>query len=46
MVYVIVKKDHIHLSIERFDSEQDALNFIEKVEKDLRMRCELIHEER
>ena len=44
MVYVIVKKDHITISIERFDLEQDALNFIEKVEKDLRMRCELVYE--
>ena len=46
MIFVIVTRDHQQVRIERFFNENDALEFIEMVETDPEVRCELVYEER
>lgn len=45
MVYVIIKSNHQEVGIERFRNETEALEFIEEVETDPDVRCELVYEE-
>ena len=44
MVYVIIKRDHQEVGIERFNNETQAFEFIEKVETDPDVRCEVVYE--
>ena len=45
MIFVIVRRDHQQVDIRRFFNENDALEFIEQVETDPDVRCELVYEE-
>ena len=45
MYYVIIRRNHIEEAIACFPTEQRALEFIEMVETDPDVRCELVNEE-
>lgn len=45
MWYVLVIRDHKEEEIACFHSEERALEFIEQIETDPDVRCELVYEE-
>jgi len=45
MYYVIITRNHQEEAIACFPTEERALEFIERIETDSDVRCELVYEE-